>query len=306
MPRAFLCCLLLPLLASCARPVSYGPPQRTGTLPSVVDESSGLAASRRDRRLLWTHNDSGGQPTLHAVEPNGTLRGTVRLTGVRNIDWEDIASFTLDGRAWLVIADVGDNLGRRTDCALHLVAEPDPASLSPLKETVVPVSRTIPVRYADGPRDCEAIAVDARAGVIYLLAKRTSPHGLYTLPLRPPADGVIPAATPVAQVPNSFIPQPTASQRLIPIATGRYRAQPTGMDIAADGSAAVVLSYGDVLVFPRQNKEPWKSTFAREPVVLQPHGLLQSEGVAFGADNHTIYVTSEGAGSAILRYPVTQ
>ena len=270
-------------------------------MPAPVNESSGLAASRRDPRMLWTQNDSGGQPVLYAVEPNGARRGELRITGVANRDWEDLASFELDGRAWLLIAETGDNSSNRTDCVLYIVAEPDPAELSPLHETTATIAWKIPVRYLDGPRDCEAVAVDARAGVVYLLAKRTSPHGLYTLPLRPPAGGV-PAAMPVAQIPNAFIPQPTANQRLLPIPTGRYRAQPTGMDFAADGSAAVILSYGDVLFFSRQKNEPWATALMRPPLVLAPHGLAQAEGVAFGADGRTIYVSSEGAGSGIIRY----
>ena len=290
------------LLSACAQPPPYGPAERSGTLPSVVDEASGLAASHRDPKLLWTHNDSGGQPVLYALEPTGTRRGDLRIQGVVNRDWEDLASFELDGRAWLLIADTGDNASHRTDCALYVVAEPDPAQLVPGQETIAKVAWKIPVRYLDGPRDCEAVAVDARAGLVYLLAKRTSPHGLYTLPLRPPADGVQPAAMPVAQLPESQFPQPSATQRLLPIPTGHYRAQPTGMDFAPDGLAAVVLTYGDVVLFTRQPGESWANALRRAPVVLPPHGLTQAEAVAFGADGKTIYVTSERGGSALMRY----
>ena len=38
-----------------------------------IDESSGLAASRRNPGLLWTHNDSGNPPYLFATNP-GNLR----------------------------------------------------------------------------------------------------------------------------------------------------------------------------------------------------------------------------------------
>ncbi|WP_144353992.1 hypothetical protein [Rariglobus hedericola] len=294
------------LLTACAQPAAYDAPQRTGTMPLAMRESSGIAASHHDPRVLWTHNDSGGQPVLYAVEPGGARRGDLRLTGATNRDWEDIASFELDGRSWLLVADTGDNTGLRNDCALYIVAEPETADLSPVHETIATVAWKIPVRYLDGPRDVEAVAVDARAGLVYLLAKRTSPHGLYTLPLRLPADGVVPAAMPVAQFPNASIPQPTSGQRMLPIPSGRFRAQPTGMDFASDGSAAVIVSYGDVMVFPRKDNEPWKDALLRPPVVLAPHGLAQAEGVCFGADNRTIYVSSEGPGSGIMRYRVAK
>jgi hypothetical protein len=74
------------------------------------------------------------------------------------------------------------------------------------------------------------------------------------------------------------------------------------MDFAPDGLAAVVLTYGDVLLFTRQPAESWANALLRSPVVLPPHGLTQAEAVAFGADGKTIYVTSERGGSALMRY----
>ncbi len=302
MRAPFLYAGLIALLSACAQTAPYEAPQRAGAMPAPIRESSGLAASRRDAKMIWTHNDSGGQPVLYALDPNGARRGDLRIVGAVNQDWEDMASFELDGRPWLLVADVGDNGSQRSDCALYVVAEPDPATLSPTQETPATVAWQIPVRYLDGPRDCEAVAVDARAGLVYLLAKRTSPRGLYTLPLRPPADGVVPAAMPIAQLPDSAFPQPTAAQKLLPIPTGRYRAQPTGMDFAADGSAAVVVTYGDVLVFKHEPGETWATALKRPPLVLSPHGLAQAEGVSFGADSRTIYVSSEGDRSGIMRY----
>lgn len=287
--------------ADTPRAPDHAPAERTGTLPTAVRESSGLAVSRRDPDLLWTHNDSGDQPLLYAVDHTGAVRGSIRVAGIKNRDWEDLASFELDGRAWLLIADVGDNHARRTDCALHIIAEPDPAALSPDRETVASVAWTVPVRYPDGPLDIESVAVDARAGLVYLLGKRVAPHALYTLPLRPPGDRA-PTARLAARVPAALIPQPNEAQRLLPAPTGLYRAQPTGMDFAADGSAAAVVTYGDVLIFQRQPGEDWPAAFMRRPAVLAPHGLVQAEGVAFGADNRTVFVTSEGDDSAILRY----
>jgi len=92
---------------------------------AAATETSGLAASHRASDLLWIHNDSAGQPVLYAIGTDGRLRGSVRIAGVKNIDWEDIASFELDGQAWLLIADTGDNNGTRKNCALYVIAEPD-------------------------------------------------------------------------------------------------------------------------------------------------------------------------------------
>ena len=37
----------------------------------TINESSGLAASRRNTGLTWTHNDSGDKPHVYAVDRQG-------------------------------------------------------------------------------------------------------------------------------------------------------------------------------------------------------------------------------------------
>jgi hypothetical protein len=266
----------------------------------AVDESSGLAASRRTPGLLWTHNDSDGQPVLYAINSDGRLHGSVRVAGIKNIDWEDMASFELDGRSWLLIADTGDNSGRRKDCALYIIAEPDAEDLSPGRELSVPVAWKTPVRYPDGPHDCESVAVDVREGNVYLLRKRIHPNALFVLPLRPTAPDATPMAREVGWIKN--IPQPNSEQRAFPVATGRWRGNPTSMDIAADGRCAVVLTYGDVLLFPRRPGETWSTALSRRPLLLPPHGLEQAEAVCFSPDGRAVFVTEEKLNTPLLRY----
>ncbi len=310
---------LAALTARSATPAAATPPPpapRVGTIPTVLGEASGLAASRRADNLLWAHNDSGGEPVLFALDTKGALRGKLRIEGVKNTDWEDIASFELDGRAWLLVADTGDNDGKRKDCALLVVAEPDSAELKPDKELTATVAWRVPVRWPGGPRDCEAIAVDAREGKVYLLTKRTVPAELYTLPLRP-ADGsafalpslafpprAAPAAAPEAVLVARLaqILQPTPEQKLLPLPTGKYRAEPTALDFAPDGSAAVVLTYGDTWLFHRTPGQSWADALAAKGEKLAPHGLLQGEAAGFSRDGRAIFVTGELPGASLVRY----
>ncbi|MBC8009686.1 MAG: hypothetical protein H7067_06285 [Burkholderiales bacterium] len=300
-----LLCAVSAVIAS-AEESAWRGPEVAGHLPAGMKESSGLAVSRREAGMFWTHGDSGGEPVLTAIGADGTLRGSVRIAGVKNVDWEDMASFTFDGRAWLLVADTGDNKGVRADCVLHVVAEPDPAKLTAGAERVVSVAWSIPVIYPDGARDCEAVAVDAREGRVYLVAKRTKPHGVYALPLRSAKAGAVaPAAERVGEM--AGFPEARGAERMLPVARGAYRAQPTGMDFAADGSAAVVVTYGEVLLYPKTKDETWADALARPGSVIGSHGLEQAEAVAFGAGPPgsvatDIYVTSEGAGASVLRY----
>lgn len=292
---------LAAFFTSCTQPPAATRTQIATITVAAIDESSGLAYSHRTPDLLWTHNDSDGEPVLYAIGLDGKLRGSVRLQGLKNIDWEDMASFELDGRAWLIVGDIGENINRKIKAALYVVPEPAASELSPDRETVLPVAWTIPVSYPDGPHDTESLAVDVREQRAYLLRKREEQKTLFSLPLRPVTPGT-PAPDAQKQGVVTHIPQPNSEQRAVPVATGRYRANPTGMDISVDGRWAAVLTYGDVLLFERKPGETWARAFSRKPVILPPHGLEQAEAICFSLDGRFLFVTEDKAQSPLLRY----
>ncbi|MFM8619053.1 MAG: hypothetical protein ACKOE8_10045 [Opitutaceae bacterium] len=276
------------------------PPSVAGTLEAPPnDEASGLAASRRTPGLLWTHDDSGGQPEIYAVETGGRLRGVLRLEGIKAEDWEDLASAEFDGKAWLIVADTGDNYAKRGHTWIHLVAEPAADQLSPSRPVSERPAASLKVTYPDGPRDCESLAVDTRERALYLLSKRDPVPRLYRVDIPNPLRGATLTARFLGEV--GRLPQPTAAQKLVRGYLGEHRAWPTAMDFSADGSAAVVLTYGHVLLFPRKEGESWAATLAREPVILPPHNLTQAEAICFSADGRGVYVASEKTRN-LLRY----
>jgi len=262
-------------------------------------EASGLAASHRAANLLWTHNDSGGAPVLDALGADGARRGSVRLAGVANRDWEDLASFELDGHARLLVADTGDNFARNPQSMLYVIEEPDPATLSPEHEFVVPPACTIHLVYEDGARDCEAVAVDARERAVYLLTKREVPARLYRVPLAPASAAQPAIARLVGTVPH--LPRPGFWGRLASTPSLAYRGEPTAMDFLPDGSAALVLTYGALLYFPRFAGEAWADALARKPRKLPGFVLPQAEGACFTPDGRAIHLASEKS-LQLLRY----
>lgn len=262
-------------------------------------EASGVAVSRRTPGLLWTHNDSGGVPVLYGLNVDGTLRGAIELTGVANRDWEDVNAFTLDGRAWLLAAEIGDNAAVHAQCALHVIAEPDAALLSPEKPLTLPPDYTINFVYADGPRDCESVAVDPRERMVYLLSKRDHPARLYRLPLaKAPAEH--PAKAEFVGPVWKF-PQAQGIERVSPIPQVSLSGWPTSMNFFDDGSAALVLTYGCIYLFPRAEGESWAASLAREPVALPKFSLPQAEGIGLDADGSELFLVSERV-PQILRF----
>lgn len=260
-------------------------------------ESSGLAVSRRSPDILWTHDDSGGDPVLYAVDLTGKKRGALRVLGLKNEDWEDVASFTRDGQAWLLIADTGDNDAKEGSVWLHVVAEPAPEHLDTAGELSAAPAYSLRIRYEDGPRDCESVAVDGADQAIYLLTKRDDPPRLYRVPLGPAQEKSVTARF-VGTVP---VAGNSGMDFLMKKILGKKVAWPTAMDFAADGRRAVVLTYGEVLVFAREPGEPWLAALQRAPARLMFHGLPQAEGACFSPDGRTIYVSSEGT-QPLIRY----
>ena len=178
------------VLAGCTEPaadaVSEGPRSRlivAGQLESdELVEASGLARSQRSPDLLWSMNDGGSKPRLHAIDGSGFHRGRIRLDDVDNRDWEDLSSFTVDGTPYLLVADTGDNDAERDAVSLHVVLEPDLADDDKVR---VDPAWSIDFRYPDGPRDVEAAAVDPGRGQVLLLSKREWPPVLRADPAGP-------------------------------------------------------------------------------------------------------------------------
>jgi hypothetical protein len=152
--------------------------------PRIV-EASGLALSRRHPGVVWTHNDSGDQARLFAVGSDGRTRAVLTLAGVEARDWEAVAAGRDDrGRPALFAADIGDNNGVWPEVAVYRVAEP-----AVLRDATVPAAR-FRLRYADGPRNAEAVLIDPRGNRLYVATKAESGGGLYRAPARLDPTGI--------------------------------------------------------------------------------------------------------------------
>ncbi len=257
-----------------------------------ITEASGMAVSPRDGKFLWIINDSGSKPVIHLIQTDGTHRGSVQLKDVKNKDWEDLASFSLKGKSYLLVADTGDNDSKRKSVTLWILREPElPKDGVNLDTTVIPGSK-IEFKYEDGPRDCESVAVDEKTGKILLISKRTKPPYVYQLPLvLDNKRGTLIAR----RVGKTAVKSPVTS--LIP-----FRDQPTGLDISADGTLAAAITYYGVFLFPKKPAESWADAFSRQPTVLPAHHLTQAESVAISRDGKSIFAVSEGKNSPIVRY----
>src|SRR5690606_36487474 len=206
-----------------------------------LDEISGLAASHAHADVLWAINDSGKPARLYAISRRGRLLARYEVRGAKNVDWEDLASFEQDGRRYLLVADTGDNGGRRRGIDLYVFEEPASLAGCSLRP-----AWTIHARWPDGPRDCEAVAVDAAAGQVQLASKKRTPPDLFTLPLADPK-GAIRVARRIGRLQG--VPQARAELRRNDPKLARLFSQVTSIDVAPDRATLAVLTYGSVLFY---------------------------------------------------------
>ncbi len=292
--RPWICLLVVLLGCTDGEPGTPRKPliEITGRLsyPSL-DEASGLAYSRRTPGLLWAVNDDG-PPALYGLGTNGSARGIVAVRGARHRDWEDISAFELDGVPYLLIADVGDNGARRKSARLYIVEEPAVGS------RYVSIAWQIAFTYPDGPRDAEAVAVDADQRRIFVLSKKDIPARLYELPLRPNTGERV--AAEFLGVVDS-LPPPKRRDVAAATLTDDWYWRPTGMSIAADDRSAIILTYGSIYYYRRKESELWQNAFSRPLLGLSLGRLREAESITLDRNGDFAYITTEGSRAPLLR-----
>ncbi len=269
--------------------IRYLPARQLAVLANqAIDESSGIAASRRTPGVFWTHNDSGSDARIYAFDTEGKDLGSCLLAGVQAYDWEDITSFTWNGKPYLLIGDTGNNGLAAAVQMLHLVEEPAVDEAKGVLVDTVPVVQTIYYSYEDDHRNCEALAIDPADRTILLVTKeRDGQCCVYALPW----------------------PENSSSQETALVA--RRIASPrvpsiTGMDISADGRRAVLIAYLNAFEFTRGENEPWAKVFSRPPREIPVPDRLQGESICYGQDGKTIYLTSEKLPTPLLEIPYSR
>lgn len=250
---------LLALLAQPDAPVTLAPVATLG--PGAGKEISGLVSSRAHPGVFWSLNDSGNEPRLYPVRPDGSVFPSlrdpktpgVRLAGAANTDWEDLA---IDGSGRLVVADTGNNANSRRDLALYILPEPRP------DESVADVTTKLLVRYPDqtafpppeSDRNFDCEAVFTVGDDIFLLSKdRSDPF------------------TKLYRLDSRFPDQPNTLTYLDRFDAG---GPVTAADASPDGLRLAVLTYGRVWLFERADA---RQPFFAGRVLTRPYRLPEGE-----------------------------
>ena len=266
-------------------------PKITGKLANPeITESSGIAASKCQNDVFWTHNDSGDDAYIFALDKSGAKLGTWKVPNAANFDWEDISLFKdTSGKCFIYVAEIGDNQSQRDEHVVYRIREPKagPENSSATKQQPLTTEPADAIRfvYRDSRHNAETLMVHPVSGDIYVVTKRVSgPAGVYRL--KPDfgnrsavkAEKVSDLSVPA--IPNGFL---------------------TGGDISPDGKRLVICDYSAAyeFVLPDGAKN-FDAIWKQEPESIDVGSRKIGEAVTYTADGRSIFLTSEGKGTQLI------
>lgn len=264
---------------------TFSEPTQIGTLQSaMLDEISGLVASRALTDTFWAHEDSGAGAVIYALTPAGEIVAAVALNDADADDWEDMSLGPVSGEDgdFIFVADIGDNLMERDNVVIYRVREPATLEASFAADTFATT-----LTYPDGAHNAEAFFVDPRNGDAYIVSKDMAGRNvhLYKWPASPLSTtaanledlGRIPVGGQFAQI-------------------GRVI---TAADMCPDGRTVLLRAYAAVWAYALDADAVVADVLAGTPCGLRGPTEGQGETIACGTDNHSFTTVSEGAGSAL-------
>ena len=209
----------------------------------------------------------------------------------------------MDGGRWIVAGDIGDNKSKRKSIKLYFAEEPVPGKKDRYGGHLE-LQHRLDLTYPDGPRDCESMSYDPVGKQILLLSKRDKPPRLYAVDLETALTQQ--SAELEFLGTTSALRPPTRRDRAHWGGRTDWISQPTGLDISADGTEAVVITYRSLYRYRRHENEDWLTAMQRKPEEVVGPPAVQNEAVAFSVDGKkAIYVTTEKRPAPVYRIEFT-
>ncbi len=242
-----------------------------------VNELSGIIKSKKYKNIYWTHNDSGDNACIYALNIDKKLNKEnikkIKIKDADHIDFEDIAYY---GDS-ILIGDFGNNDNKRKDLCIYMINEPNP-----YKDKKVKVIKKINFKFPDQKefppkiRSFDVEAMFTKEKNIYILTKHRDDTFTNLYKLKTIDEKI---------------------NLLEKISTFDAKGMVTAADISTDGKRVALLTYDGIWVFENYKDEDIFSG-KKHYIKLKKR---QYEAITFERDN-LIFTNEKGKLFKILLY----
>lgn len=267
--------------------------QRVGSLDQdLINEASGVEASKQYPERLYHINDSGGGHFFYTTDIKGNQTRKIKIEGeeINRSDFEALSVGKCLDNSCLYIGDIGDNLSTKPYVEIIVVQE-----LEKYGASVKPLHR-IKLTYPDQPHNAEAMAVHPN-GDIYIITKEENLRNLEAYPAKVfklPAEKWQPGSD--KKLTLQYIGE--IDFRLINPSGTAYGQVVSSLDIAPDGKSFLVLTYENALEFNIDlSKDKIKSTSQLKKGIdynmIEIKSLPQQESITYVPNEKSFLYNTE-------------
>ena len=146
---------------------------------NLINEASGVEASRKYPGRLYHINDSGGGHFFYITDIKGDQTRKIKIEGeaIKKSDFEALSVGKCFDKSCLFIGDIGDNKSTKPFVEIIVIEE-----LEQYGDSIEPLDR-IKLVYPDQPHNAEGMAVHPN-GDIYIITKEENLRDLEAYPAK--------------------------------------------------------------------------------------------------------------------------
>lgn len=172
--------LFYPFTSSAKLCEKWSEGEKVGVLDhNLINEASGVEASRKYPGRLYHINDSGGGHYFYVTDIKGDQTRKIKIAGeaIKKSDFEAVSVGKCFDKSCLFIGDIGDNKSTKPFVEIIVIEE-----LEQYGASVEPLNR-IKLVYPDQPHNAEGMAVHPN-GDIYIITKEENLRDLEAYPAK--------------------------------------------------------------------------------------------------------------------------
>jgi hypothetical protein len=240
-----------------------------GQVNKRLEEASGLVESFAHPKHFWTLNDSGHPAEVFLIDDKAQIKLVCKIKGVENRDFEDITIGTgpIDGKKYIYVADIGDNLEKFPVKLIYRF--PEPVSFDSAEITISDFD-TLKVKLEGKIRDTEALFVDPVKQDLYLVSKREDSVRLF-------------------QVKHPFVADTLVAKQVAILPFQKIVAA----SITPSGKELLMKDYDRVYYWKQPNELSISALLQTKPEVLAYDRERQGEAICWANDGNGYYTLSE-------------